>query len=206
MNKLRVSRKNVLPENHRYGGIKGISWSDILAIESNVEKWIDGYRLPESEAFKFGQSVHERIEHGLIEAPRGCHPETQLSALVDDEFYLLGKPDDFDGKEIVDEYKTGAKLWTRKQAQDHNQYDIYAYLIWKNGYPHPKHARLTSFETAWSEDAESLYLTGEKVTHIVLLNLTRTMRAVARAKLAYKKVKDALKAREIKQQTNNKNV
>ena len=178
-----------LPINPRYG-LPAISWSDLVAIEQDAQAWLDGKRLKSNDFMDYGTSVHALIKHGKLKGiPHGNAPEQVYSAIISDgkiKFMLVGKPDDTD-EDIIYEYKTGLKLWTKKQAEEHGQLPTYALLKWKNTEKRPTKALLVSLETRYDEDLGPV-LTGKQVAHEVPITLTDVLKIQARFIKAYKKV------------------
>jgi hypothetical protein len=195
---------SVLPVNPRYG-VPAISWSDVIAIESNVSAWykratgVMGKR--ESPSLSYGTFVHNQIQrrakvHPEIKnIPHGHSPEEVIvynlryrkgHKKVPHSFLIVGTPDDADDDTIY-EYKTGLKLWTRKQAEDHGQLRTYALLRASvNKGKYPKRALLVSLETANDEDA-GIYLTGNTRVLEVPITKLEILKIQARFIAAYEK-------------------
>jgi len=188
-----------LPINPRYGK-PAISWSDVTAIESNVEAW---YKRTtgvmgklESVSMSFGTFVHNQIERRkLKDIPHGKYPEVQIihnlrykKGKANRSFLICGKPDDADDDTIY-EYKTGLKLWSRKQADDHGQLRTYALLRKCVTGKAPTRALLVSLETANDEDA-GIYLTGERRVLEVKITALELLKIQARFIAAYEKAAD----------------
>ena len=208
---------SVLPVNPRYGE-PAISWSDVTAIESNVEAWykratgIMGKR--ESPSLSYGTFVHNQIERRkLKDIPHGKYPEVQIihtikyytkdfsdrdkyprGKKVHRSFLICGKPDDADDDTIY-EYKTGLKLWNRKQADDHGQLRTYALLRKCVTGKAPTRALLVSLETANDEDA-GIYLTGERRVLTVEITALEILKIQARFIAAYEKAAEYIHSLE----------
>lgn len=175
-----------LPINHRYN-IRAISWSDLLAIESNPEKWLAGVRLNKNESMSYGTSIHAQIKHRKLTGklkgiPIGNNPDQVLTVEISNgkyKFTIIGTLDDSDDEKII-EYKTGLKLWTKKQAEEHGQLFTYALLKYKNCGKLPSKAFLVSLETCYNEDSEGIVLTGKSVVHEVLIKMIDILKIQAR--------------------------
>ena len=176
--------KYQLPPNPRYNNAPAISWSDLLAIESNVEKWLKGNRMKANESMSYGTHVHAQIKHRKLKGiPHGNNPEKKYIFNQ-----IVGTVDDHDDDTIY-EYKTGMKLWSKKKAEEHGQLFTYALLICKNTGKCPKRALLVSLETGKDEDS-GVVLTGDKrilevpITLLDILKIqVRFMQAVEKVKL-----------------------
>lgn len=179
-----MSQKHVfnLPINPRYN-IRAISWSDLIAIESNPQKWLDGVRLKSNVNMHFGTSVHAEIKHRKLKGiPIGNAPDKSYQAEISNgkiKFTIIGTPDDTDDDTIY-EYKTSLKLWTKKQAENHGQLFTYALLKWKNTGKLPKKALLVSLETKHDEDSEGLVLTGKTNIHIIPITMLDVLKIQTR--------------------------
>lgn len=189
-----------LPAHPRYDNVRAISWSDVTAIESNVEAWykratgVMGKR--ESPSLSYGTFVHNQIQRRkLKKIPHGDHPEEVVLHLLrykkgkaNRKFFIIGTPDDADLSTIY-EYKTGLKLWSRKQADDHGQLRAYALLRKSVTGVAPKRALLVSLETADDEDA-GIYLTGKTRVLEVEIKPLEILKIQARFIAAYEKAID----------------
>ena len=199
-----------LPINPRYGE-PAISWSDVVAIESNVEAWykratgVMGKR--ESTSMSYGTFVHAQIQRRskvhpkLKSIPHGKYPEVQViynlrykKGKSNRSFLICGKPDDAD-EDTIYEYKTGLKLWGRKQADDHGQLRTYALLRKYVTGKAPTQALLVSLETANDEDA-GIYLTGEIRVLTVKITPLELLKIQARFIAAYEKASDYIHSLE----------
>ena len=171
-----------LPINPRYG-THSVSWSDLVAIEQNPKAWLEGKRLKSNQSMDFGTFVHAQIKHRhLTTVPVGNAPEKVYSAKISNgkqSFTIIGKPDDTD-EDTIYEYKSGLKLWNRKQAETHGQLFTYALLKWKATGKLPKKALLISLETRYDEDCDGIVLTGKQVIHEVPITLKDVLKIQAR--------------------------
>ena len=193
-----------LPAHPRYDNVRAISWSDVIAIESNVEAWykratgVMGKR--ESPSLSYGTFVHNQIQRRakvhpeIKKIPHGKHPEEVViheiiykkgSKKHIRRFNIVGTPDDADLSTIY-EYKTGLKLWSRKQADDHGQLRAYALLRRSVTGVAPRRALLVSLETADDEDA-GIYLTGKTRVLEVEIKPLEILKIQARFIAAYEK-------------------
>lgn len=171
-----------LPPNPRYNNAPAISWSDLLAIENNVEKWFKGQRMQTNESMSYGTSVHAQIRHGKLKnIPHGNHPEAVYIF-----GQIVGRVDDHDDDTLY-EYKTGMKLWSAKKASEHGQLFTYAYLIGKNTGTYPKKALLVSLETKTDEDS-GIVLTGDKRILEVPITTKDILKIQVRFNKAFEKV------------------
>jgi len=193
-----------LPPHPRYNGVQAISWSDLIAIESNVATW---YKRAtgvmdkrESPAMAFGTHVHNMIERGKLKlkgVPKGESPEETIVATIKYKkggkscsFEIVGTLDDIaGGGDIILEYKTGRLLWSQQQANDHGQLRTYALLRKSVTGKAPTRALLISLETANDEDA-GIYLTGERRVLTVEITALEILKIQARFIAAYEKASD----------------
>ncbi|QDP67629.1 MAG: hypothetical protein Tp172MES00d2C118482111_23 [Prokaryotic dsDNA virus sp.] len=196
-----------LPQHPRYDNVRGISWSDVVAIEQDVAKWYEratGTRpVRSTPSLSYGTFVHNQIQRRsklhpeIKKIPHGKHPEQTIKYLlrykkgrakVPHQFFIVGTPDDADMTTIY-EYKTGLKLWSKKSADDHGQLRCYALLRRSVTGIAPKRALLVSLETANDEDA-GIYLTGK--TRVLEVEITRLdlLKIQARFVGAYEKAMD----------------
>lgn len=178
-----------LPINPRYG-VPAISWSDVIAIESNAERWLAGGAKIDNDATRFGTFVHAQIKHGKIKGVPSCeYKEKVLTATVKygrKSFLAVGTPDSYD-ENYLNEYKSAKVLWSRKKAEEHGQIFAYAWLIWKNHGWYPKTARLVSLETAEDYDA-GVYLTGNMRTIEFPIRFAELLKIQARFAKAFEKI------------------
>jgi len=197
-----------LPAHPRYDNVRAISWSDVTAIESNVEAWYKRatgvMSKRESPSLSYGTFVHNQIQRRkLKKIPHGDHPEEPViheisykkgSRRTPYKFNIVGTPDDADLTTIY-EYKTGLKLWSRKQADDHGQLRAYALLRRSVTGVAPKRALLVSLETADDEDA-GIYLTGKVRTLEVVITPLEILKIQARFIAAYEKAMEYIHSLE----------
>lgn len=190
-----------LPIDPRYN-LPALSWSSLLRIEANAEKWYEeeflGRKKYRSDAMAYGLSVHAKIKHNKIKVPRGDNKEKPLSCLISPRggtpFYLCGTPDDFD-TETIYEYKTGAKLWNKKQADEHGQIFTYALLLWRIDGILRKKGKLISLQTKYDTESESRVL-NKKERHIdTEISLLDILKIEARFIRGYKKAIETIKRR-----------
>lgn len=171
-----------LPINPRYG-IPAISWSDLIAIEQDPGAWLAGKRLKSTPAMDFGTSIHAQIKHRKLKnIPIGNAPDKIYSTTISNgkqSLMIIGKPDDTDDETIY-EYKTGLKLWTKKQAEEHGQLFTYALLRWKITGKLPKKALLISLETRYDEEIEDTVLTRNMVVHEVPIRMVDVLKIQVR--------------------------
>lgn len=193
-----------LPPHPRYGGVPAISWSDVTAIEQNVETWYKratgAMSKRESASMSYGTFVHNQIQRRsklhpeIKKVPHGTDPEHTVihtinyktgSKRIPGSFQIVGTPDDAD-QDTIYEYKTGLKLWTIKKASDHGQIPTYALLRRSLTGVQPTRALLVSLETANDEDA-GIYLTGK--TRVLSVEITKldVLKIQARFISAYEK-------------------
>lgn len=188
MSKQRASK---LPINSRYG-IKAISWSDLISIETDPKGWLAGKRLKATPAMEYGTSIHAEIKHRKIkDIPVGNAPEKTYSCLISKGLMIVGTPDDTDDETIY-EYKTSRKLWTKKQAEEHGQLFTYALLKWKTTGILPKRALLISLETRYDEEC-GIVLTGNRVTHEVPIKMIDVLKVQTRFIKAVKLIQQCTK-------------
>ncbi len=200
-----------LPINPRYGE-RAISWSDVVAIESNVEAWykraIGEIGRRQTPSLSYGTFVHNQIQRRaklhpeIKKIPHGNHPEERVlhllrykKGLSNRSFLIVGTPDDADTDTIY-EYKTGLKLWSKKSADDHGQLPTYALLRRSVTGVQPTRALLVSLETASDEDA-GIYLTGK--TRVLEVKITRmdVLKIQSRFIGAYEKAIDYISTLEV---------
>jgi hypothetical protein len=179
-----------LPINPRYG-VPSLSWSDMVAIETSVEKWLKGIKF-KNRAMEYGTHIHLLIEKGHLDVPRLGNPEQKYQAEVPTgkgkkTFMVVGKIDDSDDTTIID-YKTCAKLWTQKQAEEHGQLKGYAFLRWKSTGKLPTKGVIVALETEPHEDSDSMVLTGKTAILEVPITLLDVLKIQARFQKAYWKV------------------
>ena len=181
--------KKQLPINERYG-IRGISFSDLIAIESSVERWFEHRRM-ESEALSFGTHVHSFISHGKLKnVPTGTVSEKKLQAEIyfgKKHFTILGTPDSYDD-EIIYEYKSSNKLWNKKKSMENPQFPTYAFLIRENTGKLLKKGKLISLETKYDEESEGIALTGKIQVIDVDISVMDLLKIKVRFIKAYEKV------------------
>lgn len=181
---------NQLPVHPRYG-IRAISYSDLIAIENNVERWFQ-HRKMESDAMAFGTTVHALIKHRKLKGvPHGNNPEKRLSSEIyfgkKEHFTVVGTPDDFDNETLY-EYKSAKKLWNAKKSKEHEQFPCYAFLIKENMGILLKKGKLISLETTYDEQSEGIALTGKMQVIDTEITMLDIMKIKARFVNAYKKV------------------
>jgi hypothetical protein len=163
----------------------------MVAIEASVEKWLAGRKI-KNRSMDYGSHIHKLIEHGHLDVPRLGKPERSYVAQVPTGkgkgmFNVVGKIDDHDDTTIID-YKTCQKLWTKKQAQEHDQLKGYAFLLWKNSGKLPTKGVIVALETAYDEDVDDVALTGKSVVLEVPITLLDVLKVQARFQAAYSKV------------------
>lgn len=202
-----MMKKINLPTEPRYG-IAGLSWSTVLQIEANPDRWYDEAfgiipkRKP-SEAMVFGSFIHDQIEKRKIHVPHGHFPEQKMSAEIKytktKSFNMIGTPDDYGSKWLY-EYKTG-KLWTQKQAKDHGQLKTYCALIEMAKGIKIRKAKLVSLETTYEQDKNletSLTLSGNvRIFDVVITDLD-ILKIKARFVKAYKIAMETIERRSLK--------
>lgn len=204
---MRKERGYNLPPHPRYNGVEAISWSDVKAIESNARSWY-GRALGlipkrESPSLSFGTMVHAYVQRrdftelGIDPIPHGNAPEETVVADIKFKhkrksysFKMVGTPDDADADTIY-EYKTGLKLWTRRQAETHDQIYTYALLRYKHTGKLPTRAILVSLETFNDPDA-GICLTGNSRAITVPITMVDILKVQARFIAAYKKAIDTI--------------
>jgi CRISPR/Cas system-associated exonuclease Cas4 (RecB family) len=171
-----------LPIDPRYK-LSGLSWSSLVMIEKDPDEWYQtyvlGHKRPPTEAMKFGTKIHKQIAERKFRGKlkniyHGNNPETQLSCKIfytkTKFFNLIGTPDDYKSiDETLIEYKTGTKLWTQKQAENHGQLSTYSLLLKKARKIIIKKAFLVSLETKRNEKGK-LVLTGK--TRVLEVKIT----------------------------------
>lgn len=195
-----------LPINPRYG-VPAISWSDVKSIESNPRVWYGQTLglLPRrhTPSLAYGTMVHNYIQRrdftelGINPIPHGDDPERTVVTEVmfkharrTYRFQIVGTPDDAD-RETIYEYKTGLKLWTRRQVETHDQIYTYALLRYKETGILPTRAVLVSLET-FNDDHAGICLTGKSRSIEVPITLADTLKVQARFIAAYKKAIDVM--------------
>ena len=196
-----------LPPHPRYGGVQAISWSDVKAIESNARSWY-GRALGlipkrDSPSLSYGTMVHNFIQRrdwaelGIDPIPHGNAPEETVVTEIKFKhnrktyrFNMVGTPDDAD-PETIYEYKTGLKLWTRRQVETHDQIYTYALLRYKHTGVLPKRAILVSLET-YNDGHAGIALTGQYRSIEVPITMVDILKVQARFIAAYKKAIDTI--------------
>lgn len=189
---IKKSHATSLPINPRYG-VPAISWSDLVAIESNVERWYKtvtgAHPKLKNDSMRYGTVVHDQVRRRKLKGiPCGNDPEKILSCVIKDgkqSFTVIGKPDDVD-EETIYEYKTGLKLWSRGKAENHGQLKTYAMLRMKATGKCPKRALLVSLGTVNDEDA-GIVLTGETRVIAVPISKVDVLKIQSRFVLGYRK-------------------
>jgi hypothetical protein len=141
---------------------------------------------------KYGTHVHLMIEKGMLDVPRFGNPEQVYTATVPTgkgrgTFLAVGKIDDHDENTIID-YKTCKKLWTQKQADEHDQLKAYAFLLWKSTGKMPTKGVIVALETAYDEDVDDVVLTGNRRELHVDITLLDVLKIQSRFQLAYHRV------------------
>lgn len=179
-----------LPVNPRYG-LPALSWSDVVVIEQDVDRWLRGIKF-KNRAMEYGTHVHKLIEKGHLDVPRLGNPEQVYAATIPtgrgkSVFMCVGKIDDSNDDTILD-YKTCKTLWTQKQAEEHDQLKVYAFLRWKATGKRPTKGMIVALETEPHEDSESHVLTGNMRVLTVQLKLKDLLKVQARFQHAYWKV------------------
>lgn len=112
-----------------------------------VDRYIFGIPTIETPELLFGKKVSELLEKGkwgreskelraaldrIIRYQKAEHELRVTFPTKKGEFELLGYIDSYDPKKVrIMEYKTGAKLWDKKRADEHLQTQIYAGIIYK---------------------------------------------------------------------------
>jgi len=198
-----------LPIDPRYS-ISGLSWSSLAMIEKNPEEWYQtyvlGYKRPPTEAMKFGTKIHKQIADRkfrgkLKKITYGSNPETKLTCKIfytkTKSFNLIGTPDDFSYGTLY-EYKTGTKLWTQKQADNHGQLFTYALLLQKAKRKTINIAYLVSLETKHLtvNGKNKIVLTGNRRILEVKITPQDLLKIQARFINGYKKVLKVIKEHE----------
>lgn len=185
-----------LPLNPRYQ-LHALSWSDMVAIEADVAKWLKGTKLS-NRSMTYGTHVHKLIEKGHLTVPRLGNPEQIYRANIPIKpssrktFTVVGRIDDSNDTTILD-YKTGMKLWTRKQVEEHGQLKGYAFLRWKATGKMPTKGVIVSLKTEPHDDSDSMVLTGEMSVIEVPITRMDLLKIQVRFRQAYWKVIDFLK-------------
>jgi len=184
-----------LPINHRYGE-PALSWSDMVAIEASVTKWLAGGKFT-NPAMEYGTHVHAMIERGHLDVLRLGNPEQKFRARVPvgkgkKTFLVVGKIDDHNDTTILD-YKTCRTLWTQKQVDEHGQLKGYAFLKWKSTGVMPTKGVIVSLETRYDEDCDGIVLTGNTSTLETPITLLDVLKIQVRFQKAYHKVLDHLR-------------
>jgi len=198
-----------LPIDPRYN-LSGLSWSHLVMIEKDPEEWYDvyvlGHKRKPTEAMKFGTKVHKQIAERkfrgkLKEVYYGNNPETQLTCKIfytkTKSFNIFGTPDDH-GTLSLYEYKTGTKLWTQKQADNHGQLFTYALLLRESKKIYIDVAYLISLETKHLtvNDKTKIVLTGNRRTLKVEITHQDLLKIQARFINGYKKALKTIKEHE----------
>lgn len=190
-----------IPIHPRYN-LPALSWSDLVAIEQDVERWLKRIKRT-TPSMQYGTFVHNQIARRKLKGiPHGTDPEKPMTAMMSFKvgrksvsFLIVGTPDDTDDDTIY-EYKTGLKLWSKKQADNHGQLFTYSFLKGKNNNDrYPDRALLVSLETANDEDA-GIYLTGNIRVHEVKITAMDRLKIQSRFVNAYKKLLTHLSGQE----------
>lgn len=113
-----------------------LSYSSISSFEYNKEKWYENYILGKrqsSRELEFGSKTDKRLENDptfLPQIPR-CPLMQHEMVVVFNGIKLVGKPDALDTeKYILRDYKTGKVKWTKKRADDTDQFTMYLMLVY----------------------------------------------------------------------------
>lgn len=112
-----------------------LSWSAISSFDYDPAQWYRKYVLgqedPASEAMTFGKVMGEQLASDpsfLPMIPRAKIYEYELRTSLG-KIPLIGFIDSYTEHMQLEEYKTGAKAWTQKRADEHGQIDMYLLML-----------------------------------------------------------------------------
>lgn len=187
-----------------------LSWSSLDLFERSVEQWkqvyLYGKKMPINRGMAFGRDMAEGLEHEKVTGnpildlimerlPKFEIMDKPITAEIREGkkiIPLLAKPDSMktDGSAFK-EYKTGQKLWSRKQVDESGQITFYATVLFLKNGKIPWDIELVHVETE-KEDKNALDArirpTGAIYRHPTIRNISQVLNMMIRMKKCWQEI------------------